>query len=197
MEITRTEIGGQHRIPAAASRAWEALSDRDTVERSLPRGVSLGWAATGALSRIEGAGFAASVKTLASEAPSHVAFRLSPGPAGRRVALAGRAEATLAEDGAFTLLTWRFRPEGETPDAGALTATIDAFLARIGQHAAVPVTVAAEGLSGVTTSVVEAVPHAADTPFGPMLVRIAAWPRELAIGGALFALVLLIVVGIF
>ncbi len=192
------EITGRHRVPAALSRLREALRDRVTTEACLPPDVvfvSPG-GHDGAL-RVRAFDRDTVAVPVGTDDQSQASFRLSPAESGRS-GWTARFDAELTEaEGAFTLVSWRWFAEGDAPDADRLTALVDAFLERIGQHAAVPLTMAADGLSGVAATVAEAVPTARESPFGPLLARIEALPRELAIGGALFAVVLLIVVGIF
>ena len=189
------EITGRHRVPAAASRLWEALSDQATVRACLAEDVTLGTPGDerGLPVRIFDRPCVAA--PIEAEAPRLASFRLMPAYADRP-GWTARIEAALTQEGPFTLVAWRWLADGEAPDAERLDAAVNAFLARIGQHAAVPLTVAADGLSGVATTVADTLPSARETPFGPLLAQIAAWPRDLAIGGALFAVVLLIVVGI-
>ena len=190
------EISGRHRVPAAPSRLWEALRDLATLDACRPPDVALAPIGGEARLRVHAFDRETVAVPIEVEAPRHASFQLSPAGDTGRPGWTARVEAVLTEEGAFTLVAWRWLADGDAPPPDRLTAAVETFLRRIGQHAAVPLTVAADGLSGIATTVADTIPAARETPFGALLARIAAWPRELAIGGALFAVVLLIVVGI-
>ena len=196
----RMDITGQHRLPAAPTRVWDALTDRRTVENCLPAGIGLEWNDAGRPNRLSAPSFGGApaidgaVEPLASKPRETAGFRVVPVGGGSN-ADAQEFHLRLADQDPFTLVDWTWSGLAEA-DYSAASAAIDRFFERVGQHAAVPVTVAADGAVGVAASLAAATPAARDTPFGPLLARIQAWPRDLAVGGALFALVFLIVVGI-
>src|SRR5579875_1196602 len=102
------DAAGERRVPAARDLVWAALSDRGTVAESLPPGVSVEshpsgrWHVT-----LTGAGGA--WRTLAAPEPGGDAARafVSLVKAEGENGFEGRAEVTMAEDGAFTRVFWR------------------------------------------------------------------------------------------
>ena len=194
----RMDATGERRLPAARDLVWAALSDRTTLADSMPPGVAVEPHASGSeqwLLTLTHAG--AAWRTLASSEPggndarSVLALARADGANG----FEGRAEITMAEDGAFTRVFWRVTSDLPEEAGASVRDAVEHLLTQIGQRSARPVPVAADGAAGAAAALASSLPTGS-TPLGAMLASLGALPRDSTIGAAAFVLVVLLVVGI-
>ena len=200
------DVSGERRLPAARGVVWNALTDPATLGDSLPAGISMERVGDGSFDLAAADGSWRTRATPdAGNGPAQSILHLSAPPGAER-GMTGRADLTMAEDGVFTRLMWRVTTDLRDEAAPGVTAAVEHLLAHIGQRSATPEPVAAEGLAGAATAAVNALPSGATAGAaaraaigqGPLdVVRrtVAAAPRDQLIGGALLALVLLLVAG--
>ncbi len=195
------DLSGERRLPAARNVVWNALSDTATLAESLPPGVTIADLGDGSYDMTIPDGETAwrtRVMPDAGSSPAQSVLHLAA-PADAERGFAGRADITLAEDGVFTRLLWRVAADMTDGERPQIEAAIDHVLTHIGQRAATPSPVAAQGAAGAAAAIVDALPSAASMERSPLQVivrTLAAMPRDSTIGGALFMLVVLFVVGI-
>jgi carbon monoxide dehydrogenase subunit G len=200
------DVSGERRLPAARQVVWNALSDPATLAESLPAGVSMDRVSDGSfdLAAVDGS-WRTRATPDAGNGPAQSILHLAA-PLGADRGVAGRADLTMAEDGVFTRLMWRVTADLPDEFAPRVIEAVEHVLSHVGQRSATPEPVAAQGLAGAAAAAVNAMPSAATAETatraivgqGPLdVVRrtVAAAPRDQLIGGALFAVVLLFVVG--
>jgi carbon monoxide dehydrogenase subunit G len=189
------DVSGERRLPAARDVVWRALSDMGTVGDSLP-------AQTTIVRRDEGhfditvAGWQTRATLEPASGPAQSSLHLAA-PASAAQGLSGRAELTMVEDGVFTRVLWRLSTNAPEDARARIEAAVDQTLAEIGQRAATPAPVAAQGLAGAATAIADAAPLASEkSPLQVIIRQLLAMPRDSTVGGAVFMLVVLFVVGI-
>ncbi len=194
------DLSGERRLPAARDTVWNALSDMATLMESLPPDTI----AVAGDDRVDitFAGSAGSLHVLArpdaANGPAQSVLHLAAPGDGH--APSGRFELTMAEDGIFTRLIWRLAADIREEERPRVEAAIDHVLSQVGQRAATPQPIAAQGMAGAVTAVADAAPSAEvvadNSPLMAVLRQLAAMPRDSTIGGAVFVLVVMFVVGI-
>ena len=191
------DVSGERRLPAAREVVWRAMSDLATLTESLPPGCTVERRGHGFGVRFPGenGGWHTEAVSETSSGPAQSIVQMSA-PAGVERGFGGRADITMAEDGVFTRLLWRLAVDLPDSERETIEAAIDRALTHLGQRAATPAPIAAEGLAGATAAAVNAATSGKASPLAVIGRTLAGMPRDSTIGGAVFILVVLFVVGI-
>ena len=193
------DLTGERRLPAARHVIWHALSDPATLADSVPPDLtirSLGDGTHGLTLAGSHGDWVTQASTDARGSPAQTVFNLVAPHDGQQ-AFGGRVEFNMAEDGVFTRLLWRVSTDLSQSEATRIEAIVDHVLTHVGQRAATPEPVAAQGLAGAAAAIVNSDTVASKgSPLQVIARTLAAMPRDSTIGGAAFILVVLFVVGI-
>jgi carbon monoxide dehydrogenase subunit G len=188
------EIKGERRVPAPRERVWDALSDPGTLQRCLPGCKGFVPAGTGEYRTAAAltigqlhADFTAEIKLLDAERPASCRLEASAQGGGAGF-VRGNARVQLAEDGAFTLVSYTVDSDvgGKLAQLGGRTVEefsrgyMEAFFDRFTAEVAGPVKSAADGLAGLAAAItdppaVQATGHGSQAP---MATLFAALPKE-------------------
>ena len=206
-------ITGERLVPAPRERVWRSLADPAVLRDCVPGARIEPDGEGGLLLSSSATGGGASVRAQPSirDPFSTMGWRIDPGGAGSQMVLV-----RLAEQGVFTRLEYEVSladPEGGNPEflAGKLRERIDQGLERFSHTVAGPGEIGAGGLGGLVQAVTEPAtqPNAnilASAPSGSVgQVGVSPGNAQVilgllnpsVIGGVLFLIVLLFLVGLF
>jgi carbon monoxide dehydrogenase subunit G len=188
------ELKGERRVPAPRERVWDALLDPGTLQRCLPRCksfVRIGEgeyraAAAATIGQMD-ADFTGEITLLDVERPASCRIEGSAQGGGAGFAR-GKALVSLAEDGAFTLLSYTIDAEvgGKLAQLGGRTVedyarrTAEQFFEHLTAAVTGPVKSAADGMAGLAASIVDpareqSTGHGSQAPVASLF---AALPKE-------------------
>ncbi len=197
-------ITGERRIPAPRERVWRSLSDARVLQECVPGSQVDPSSDAGGLTLSGFGGTPVHVQPSIREPFSTLGWKIDPKGAASQLALI-----QLAEEGVFTRLHYELSlvdGQGEASDTreANLRARIDQALGRFIQGISGPAEIGAGGLANAVQATTDpsaqpnarigAAPGAAAIGSG---LALGSLMNPLVIGGALFLLVLLFMVGLF